>query len=77
MPNLSNPQYAATVTNAIGGANNRLIAAQTIVNSINANIAYPQNADPNTTQSYNAELIVNQAKVTGIQAEIAALNAIT
>jgi len=77
MPNMGNPQYAATVANALAGANNRLIAVQTTINNINASIAYPQNADPNTLTSYNAELIVNQARATGITAEIAALNAIT
>jgi hypothetical protein len=74
---MGNPQYAATVANALAGANNRLIAVQTTINNINASIAYPQNADPNTLTSYNAELIVNQARATGITAEIAALNAIT
>jgi hypothetical protein len=77
MPNMTNPSYSATVANALAGATNRLIAAQTTINSINASIAYPQNDDPNTTTTYNAELIVYQARVTGIQAEITALNAIT
>ena len=77
MPNLSNPVYAQNVTNAIAGANNRLAAAQKTVNDINASLAYPQNLDDDTTQSYNSELITGQARVTGIQAEITALNAIT
>jgi hypothetical protein len=77
MPNLSNPQYAATVASAIEGANNRLNAIQSIVNSITASIAYPENADPGTVTTYNAALVVNQARVAGIQSEITALNAIT
>jgi hypothetical protein len=77
MPNLSNPQYAETVASAIEGANNRLNAIQATVNSINASIAYPENADPGTATTYNAALVVNQARVTGIQAEITILNAIT
>jgi hypothetical protein len=77
MPNMSNPDYASTVASNLEGAKNRLSAAQSVVDNINASIAYPQNNDANTMTSYNAELVVYQARVTAIQAEITALNAIT
>jgi ABC-type transport system substrate-binding protein len=77
MPNMSNPAYANTVASNIEGAKNRLAAANIVIANINASIAYPQNLDANTMTTYNAELIAYQAKVTGIQAEITALNAIT
>jgi hypothetical protein len=77
MPNMSNQAYNNTVASGIEGAKNRLSAAQSVIANINASISYPQNLDDNTMTGYNAELAVYQARVTGIQAEITALNAIT
>lgn len=77
MPSMSDPMYAQSVNLALAGAQNRLAAAQKTVNDITANVAYPQNSDPNTANSYDGELIAAQARVTSIQAEITALNAIS